>query len=453
MLIEFKISNFRTFYNEVNLSMIKSLKRDLEDTIIKVKKPKYALLPTTVIFGGNATGKTNLILAIEMLKEIVLTKGISISPNYNGVKKMLSLCFFIHDLKKYSSPMNFSISFINDGEEYTYDLKLKNKNSEIGSPIVVEYERLSISNEVLFTRKSNLIKLGTSKNILKYYDKKLIKDITLFKKYEDMLKINISETSVFTDWYSTINKELTETIYNWFNIKIKTFNNLDNITYNVDIDKEKSDLIDSKGSVDFSNNIINLLLKNADFGPQNIYFTVVKNLSDNSSKTEITSNYKIDEKNVLKASANMMESVGTIKLLKFIGPFISAIKNGMVLIVDELDSSIHPEIVAGIIKVFTNPDINKYGAQLIFTTHNPIYLNKSIFRRDEILFVDKNKTNFESELYSLDDLARSDAQYLKNYISGKYVILPYIDFESIMYDILDRTEELGLIRDEKEKNY
>ena len=102
---------------------------------------------------------------------------------------------------------------------------------------------------------------------------------------------------------------------------------------------------------------------------------------------------------------------------------------------DEFDASLHPEIVKGIIALFHDSDFNTEGSQLIFTTHNPIYLNNKIFRRDQIAFVEKDRINFQSSVYTLADFGstdvRNDENYLINYFKGKYSSLPYIDFSSL----------------------
>ncbi|MBP3040997.1 ATP-binding protein [Bacillaceae bacterium Marseille-Q3522] len=104
-------------------------------------------------------------------------------------------------------------------------------------------------------------------------------------------------------------------------------------------------------------------------------------------------------------------------------------------VLDEFDAAIHPELIKGIIALFNDQSVNKNGAQLIFTTHNPIYLNNKIFRRDQIKFVEKDKDTFESTIYSLADFGsidvRNDQNYMLNYFKGKYGTLPYIDFSKL----------------------
>ena len=102
----------------------------------------------------------------------------------------------------------------------------------------------------------------------------------------------------------------------------------------------------------------------------------------------------------------------------------------------DFHAALHPEIVKGLIAVFNNQNINKNGSQLIFTTHNPIYLNNKIFRRDQILFVEKDKSTYRSAIYSLAEFGskevRNDENFLINYFKGKYTSMPYINFANFL---------------------
>ena len=119
---------------------------------------------------------------------------------------------------------------------------------------------------------------------------------------------------------------------------------------------------------------------------------------------------------------------------------------------DELDSSIHPMIIMNIINVFHNDEININKAQLIFNTHNPIFLNSQIYRRDEIKFVEKNKQTKISTLYSLSDFktngstpVRNTTDYMRNYFINRYGAIEDVDFS----DIFERFVRAGSNDDER----
>ena len=138
-----------------------------------------------------------------------------------------------------------------------------------------------------------------------------------------------------------------------------------------------------------------------------------------------------------------MESSGTMKLIDFVVIFAHLFAVGGSLIIDEFDSSLHPEIVKGIIALFNDSTVNTKGTQLIFTTHNPIYLNKEMFRRDQIFFVEKDRFNYQSTLYTLTDFGseevRNDENYLINYFKGKYCSMSFIDFSSLLNNGYDKS--------------
>ena len=181
--------------------------------------------------------------------------------------------------------------------------------------------------------------------------------------------------------------------------------------------------------------MLDVFVKSADFGPQKIMFRSKKTDDTHTAPMHLVSLYDVGGKQVM-LPADMMESRGTIKLVDFAIPFVERFAKGGVFVIDEFDSAIHPALVKGIIALFNDPNVNKEGAQLVFTTHNPIYLNNKMFRRDQILFVEKDRESYRSVLYSLADFGsadvRNDQNYLINYFKGKYGALPYIDFAGLL---------------------
>jgi AAA15 family ATPase/GTPase len=130
---------------------------------------------------------------------------------------------------------------------------------------------------------------------------------------------------------------------------------------------------------------------------------------------------------------------------------VNAILNGGTLVVDEFDASIHPMALMSIINIFHNDDLNKKNAQLIFNTHNPIFLNKNIFRRDEIKFVERDDNNHCSIHYSLSDFGttgkdgmRKNGDYMNKYFISRYGAIRDIDFTPIFENLLDDRKEVKI---------
>jgi AAA15 family ATPase/GTPase len=127
---------------------------------------------------------------------------------------------------------------------------------------------------------------------------------------------------------------------------------------------------------------------------------------------------------------------------------IEAIRNGNTLVVDELDSSMHTSTIVSLISVFHNDDINVKHAQLVFSTHNPIYLSTHLFRRDEIKFVDRDEETNSSIHYTLTDISGSGAfrvrkkeDVLKNYLSGEYGAFKLLSFSEVFENLTKNGDE------------
>lgn len=147
-------------------------------------------------------------------------------------------------------------------------------------------------------------------------------------------------------------------------------------------------------------------------------------------------------------SMDIDESSGTRKFFALTGPVLDVLENGYILVVDELDSKLHPNLVCKLISLFNSKDLNPRNAQLIFNTHDTNLLGSGLFRRDQIWFTEKNKFGSAS-LYSLADFktdsVRKNEAFEENYIRGKYGSVPYLGF----FDSL--TFKKILMQDENEE--
>lgn len=171
----------------------------------------------------------------------------------------------------------------------------------------------------------------------------------------------------------------------------------------------------------------------SDFGPQDIFYRVSSTESGNSAEMRAHYNIKDHERKGFDTSAINTESTGTIKLVNLIMFLVDGLLNGNAIVIDELDSSLHFELVKEIVNLFIDKDINKGHGQLIFTSHNPIFVPLVKIRKDQIYFIEKNVENYSSILYSLADFpsenVRSSEAFLKNYLDGKYGAIPSFNFE------------------------
>lgn len=439
MLLNFKIKNYKSFYDETEISMLaNSAKRDLNDRLINVsgkKSVKKNTLPSMVIYGANASGKTSIISAINMLKQIVINGTIKKQIKNKDIKE-LDICSFIHDNKKLNEPIHLEITFKTDESIYNYLINViatyinplrKIVSEELN---IVEYKKIGTSvkeNKInIYKRFENRVELNKDLNAIK----RLGKDDKFSKELDSLEKTfseNLDKEDLFltTGFKSMISLKMSNDILNWFQEKLITV-----VDFNI-----KEPLVSFDDNEDnemkvFRNKQLDKLIKIADFGPQQIGY--IKD--NNTGKYTLNSFYspKGSRQGII-IDSKTVESKGTIKLIDFWIGFMEFFEKGGVFVLDEFDCSIHPELVSGIIDLFNNKEINKNHAQLIFNTHNPLYLQKKFFRRDQIMFVEKDEETYMSSVYKLSDIEiRNDANYMKNYFEGKFGALPFIDFETAL---------------------
>lgn len=426
MLIDYKFSNFRSFKETTNLSMIASRQTTLKDNLIR--EYDLRIVPSAVIYGANASGKSNIIMSLAVMKDIVISG--SLESSYANLMNLELYPFAYQEIEK---PMKFEIDFISSGKRFEYGFAIEISGfkkakraivSETLSYIDKKKQRISIYSRDRFRVNINKDKKALS---LIEFDEKLLKE------FEKKINENIDETELFLSraFKSTISNEVADIVIDFFKEELVVVSDFTlkktNLTLSIE-DSPKKDFL-------AWNKILDGFVKNADFGPQGIAFKSSKTEEKESSNMELVSIYKYHDQNYV-IPAELMESRGTLKLIDFAIPFENLFVSGGVFVLDEFDAAIHPELIKGIIALFNDNDINKAGAQLIFTTHNPIYLNNKIFRRDQIRFVEKDSDLYESAVYSLADFGseevRNDHNYLINYFKGNYGALPFIDFSKLL---------------------
>lgn len=433
MLIKYVFQNFRSFKGKTQLDMGAGPQRTLDENLIR--QNGLRILPSAVIYGANASGKSNIIMSLALMREIVLQGSLEASsPDLNN----LELYPFAHSSDR--NPMLFEVEFINEDSHFLYSFEVMTK--------LFDKEKRQITSEQLWIKNSKVMIQIFERNLQRVAikrDKKVLSliqyDEKLLSEFENKINKNLDPAELFlTHAFKTvISSEIADKVIDFFKNKLMVVSDFTlkkaNLTFSITDMPDKDFLAWNKTLDGF--------VKNADFGPQRILFKSQKSEDEHSADMQLVSIYKSDKRDVM-VPAELMESRGTLKLLDFAIPFETLFTKGGLFVLDEFDAAIHPELIKGIIALFNDQSVNKKGAQLIFTTHNPIYLNNKIFRRDQIKFVEKDKDTFESTIYSLADFGstdvRNDQNYLINYFKGKYGTLPYIDF-SKLFSVEAKEEE------------
>lgn len=428
MLLEFKMKNFKSFKEEMDFKMMPAQKiKGLEYSLInkKVKGKDIKAISSAAIYGPNSAGKTNIIGGMEVLRSIVLTGNIKDNETITGPNTAIDKLELIPNIESDSKePVCFYIKFV--AQEMLIELKLV---IELGAFLEVNYDRkiveeeLKINNALIYSRK-NTLEIGKIDTIQEYLIENFAKDTA-----EKIAQSNLDNQELFFNgMFKTLySKKIYDIIYNWFKDKFKIIYHADKIQSSPII---SSEFKDKKYYIDED---LNKAAKDFGLTSENIAYPI------NNDKEVVEPISMIDLKKRKKKvllPAELFESFGTIRFLNIFPIILTAIQEGATLVVDELDASIHPMAIMNIINIFHNDEINVNGAQLIFNTHNPIFLNKALLRRDEIKFVEKEDEG--SSHYSLSDFGtsgkkgvRNTEDYMKNYFINKYGAIKDIDFSDV----------------------
>lgn len=410
MLIRFSFKNFKSFKNENCLDMEATSLKEHEYNMAKIDNGEY--LKVSAIYGANASGKTNVLQAFDYMKKRIL----------------------VSDDSKKNSPID---------EENVYSFMINN------DPIALEVEILAKNNKI-YKYGFELVKDNIISEWL--YEKRVNKFYSIFEREKNNVKnirnnkitmlANIDERTLFLNIYSKIdrNNEDFSSVYDWF--VNSTYLDLGNPNFERFINNRVSLKILSDEN--YKKELLKFI-KTFDSGIEGIKTTPdsIEAVKSNNGIIDIEVIHK-GENGELKALPFYLESNGTRKMFHLFDFFMDALKNGMVLFVDELDAKLHPLLTRYIINLFHNSDTNKGNGQLIYSTHDTVNLNKETFRRDEIWFAEKDKDGI-SEIYALSDYileddknavkkVRNDATYNKDYLTGRYGAIPVLEEFEIDYE-------------------
>ena len=401
---------------------------------------RISALSTSVIYGPNAAGKTSLINALSCFKRIVLRGNIRDAESdilRDRVSNAMSFIPFA--FSDTVEPVTFDTSFSNGSHKFRYSLSMNLGGFlEKESKRCIVFEQLEMDDKTIFTRTEREVE---------YLELKSIKDmLNVGYKQEETSEIrntmskNLDSESLLltSDFNSFCSKKIVNEIGRWFSTGLMVMNSADRTMMH-----PADSVFGENAIIDID---INKIAKEAGiFGSD---FAYVKD--EKSHSVRLVSVLKKDEKNksFKGLDSELIESAGTLHLISVMPAVIMALKRGATFIVDEFDASLHPMIVMNIISIFHNDEVNTKKAQLIFNTHNPIYLNSKLLRRDEIKFVERDKETKESILYSLSDFkangsvsVRKTSDYMKNYFISRYGAIVDMDFTDIIKNCLANAKE------------
>lgn len=385
MLIQFIVENHRSIKNSAVISFEASKDKSFEEYLLH-PDAKKTLLPALAIYGANAAGKSNVLHAMMTMKEMIIGDA---SKASKGQKLPWEPFGSIKE------PTTFEIVFIYQGVRYTYGFSFDAKK------IYKEYlfHWPNGREALIFSREDGVYEFRENIN----------EQMTLSNRTPDNKLYLVSSN----DW----NLPQTENAYRWF---------LEKLTFLMDEEPATSETVAQIASGDDKKTRILKELLLADLGITDV---TIKN-SQGKIPVITTTHRIMNEDGSTEYFQLLMEqeSAGTQHFFARIEGWLQALENGALLVVDEIEDSLHPLLTRQLIEMVQDKRINTKGTQLIFTTHDAMLLDLNFFRRDQIWFAEKNDRTCATELYSLASFSpRKGENVRKGYLQGRFGAIPFIE--------------------------
>lgn len=412
MLIRFRLSNFRSFKDEQELTLVAGTSNENPDVSIPTESSIGGnLLRCVAIYGANASGKTNVIRALGFMREAVLSSQRQWEPGGSIPRQP-----FLLDDESHTEASLFEVDLLIDDIRYQYGF-------ELDSDIVISewlFAYPEKRRQIWFTRS---YKEGNSKTF--QFGKFMSgRNQTIAKLTRD--------NSLFLSVAAQNNHEQALPIYQWFSA-LAVVTPEDHFSLQRQMMRYCNDEYIKKLAID--------LLKRADLGivdmdiieepfieqfrrknnaevpPERIASILVSNAVFSHRASNATGKFDLffDD-----------ESSGTQALFGLLGPLLLAMSTGKTLLIDELESSLHPSLALWIVGLINDASFNQLGGQVVFNTHDTNLLNSKILRRDQIWFVEKDQMGC-SHLYPLWKYKpRKDESLSSGYLLGRYGAIPYL---------------------------
>jgi len=429
VLIELKVTNFRSIREQQTFSLVASnADKELPNCILERNLPGLAgvkFLKGAAIYGANASGKSNLIDAVDFIGNYVRRSAVSIQPGEATGAQPFKL-----DSSSLDKPSSFEITFFTENTRFVFGFSITPKR------VVEEY---------LYAYPNGL----PQKWYHRAYDVesgeyKWEKPSAAFRQ-DKSLQDKTRDNSLFLSVGPQFNHAQLTMAYKWIATHLRVLNNA----------RQTISPIYTMGMVPdpvWGKRVLNLL-RSADIGVSDARIVEKQEPADDikaqfievdpadgkprkdkepqplkvTRGTTHVSLYHRGEANAAVAlDFGKEESLGTQRFFSLIGPWLETMHNGYTVFIDEIETSLHPLLVRELLKLLFSDGNNPGGAQVVFTTHNPILLDNTLMRRDQIWFTEKTPAG-ATHLYPLTDYSpRKDEALAKGYLAGRYGAIPFI---------------------------
>ncbi len=414
MLVEFRVKNFRSLRDEQVLSLVASTDKTMQEThtLATGLKVVPALLRSAPIYGANASGKSNIIKALQYMRDVVAESATLVQPGQTFAVQPFRL-----DAEFAAQPTEFEVTVLGDGVRYQYGFAMTPQR---------------IVREHLLVYKA----FKPQRWFERHFDAETGKDVYDFgpglKGAKNLWEGATRPNALFLSMAVQLNSEALRPVFDWFVNQLVIFNEQAALNPQITIQMLKQPegrkaICDFLAAADISITDIDVVTRKVP--GHAVHFDLV------AGKTEVRNeeveqhqlrfHHVTDQGQAVFELAD--ESAGTRNLLFLAGPTLDILKRGQTLVIDELDTSLHTLLVRELVRLFHRPEVNTGGAQLIFTTHDTSLLDApDLFRRDQVWLVEKDRDQ-ASTLVALSEFSpRKNEALERGYLMGRYGGVPFL---------------------------
>lgn len=424
MLIQFQIENFRSFREEATFNMLASKltsrSAELDEGTVREPKPGLRLVTSAAIYGANASGKSNLVLALAFMSWFVANSARELHRS-----DRIPVDLFKLRERPTRKTAKFEVVFLCGQTEYRYGFAADERR------VAQEwlFAREKTRERTLFTRDGATFELGPS-----------------FRREGQGLPEKTRDNALFLTVVAQFNGTVAGEISTWFR-SINLVSGVHDLSARLHTIERIRDARERGLALE--------LLRRFDLGieglelehrppadapttlPEEMRTMLLSHSAGQDVVKTVHRAFKADGRPGKEVRFDLDdESQGTQKLFALAGPLLEALRGPRLLVIDEFDARLHPILSRMIIQLFNSRASNPHHAQLVIATHDTSVLHKDMFRRDQIWFTEKDK-GANSHLYSLAEFkVRNDASFAKDYIQGLYGAVPFIRRDGLFEDLL-----------------
>lgn len=418
MLVQFTTANFLSFKEKTSLRLVASIdsfRRDLN--VFETPITDLALLKSIVIYGPNASGKSNIFKALNFMRWFILNSAKDLQATEG-----IDVTTFMLSTTTANEPSFFEVELIIGETKYRYGFRA---------------DKNIVHEEWLFSQK----KIKEYRLFYRHFQNIDVEQRFEFAQQE--LKKLTRENALFLSVAAQFNNDISTEIIR----KFSTFRFVSGVRDENHIEQTARMLDDPKYSKLIKGIMLSAELGFSDITAERIKFTadmfeksgmpkalIDRILNEKKEKFVVKTSHQVFDENNQPTDIAFLsllddESLGTQKFFSLVGPIVEAVLTGGILIVDEFSSRMSSVLCEAIIRLFNSTDNNPFNAQFLFVTHNTQFITKSsnVFRRDQMILFRKDQYG-ATEVNTLYDLRiRKDASFDKEYLSEIHEFIPRLD--------------------------